>query len=124
MPTRSPPTLIAIAACFAGCATPTEMRNRPADAAFVSPLSAQQVVACIADKWEGKTWYTAGPIPVVRTTASGFNVLVIDLRYGFVLFMADVNRQANGSSTRYFKFNPSPWEQYDAPIADCQSAAP
>jgi hypothetical protein len=105
-------------AFIAGCATPAELREKGPAYVLTSKLSAKQVAACIASKWESAS-PLFGTQPVnMKIQKDGYSVA---LGNEGTMFLVDIKELPNGgSSTAFFKYRDPPLKIFEPHVANCQ----
>lgn len=104
------------AALLAGCATPTQLRQRPPDLELSSAKDATTVASCIVDKWGN---YSGGKIiPVdMRPAAKGFAMTTDG--FGSLAPLIDVQAMESGSTTQLYQLLPVS-DSFKAMLKGCQ----
>ncbi|MEC5215057.1 hypothetical protein RCH06_003634 [Polaromonas sp. CG_9.5] len=104
---------------IAGCATPSELREKGPAYVLTSNISAKQVAACIASKWESAS-PLFGTQPVnMKIQKDGYSVA---LGNEGTMFLVDVKElPGGGSSTAFFKYRDPPVKIFEPHVKSCQS---
>ena len=112
-------TSLFFVAFIAGCATPAELREKGPAYVLTSKLTAKQVAACIATKWESASPFF-GTQPVnMKIQKDGYSVA---LGNEGTMFLVDVKElSSGGSSTAFFKYRDPPLKIFEPHVTSCQT---
>jgi hypothetical protein len=114
-------TSLFFVAFIGGCATPAELREKGPVYVLTSKLTAKQVAACIASKWESAS-PLFGTQPVnMKIQKDGYSVALGNEGTMFLVDVKELLGPGGGSSTAFFKYRDPPVKIFEPHVTSCQT---
>lgn len=99
----TPAAAVMLAWSIAGCATPDELRAKPAALELASNRSAKDVALCIADAWSNSTLGGRALDVAMRATPTGYTIAWLPGPQAVTSAFADVDEAPAGSRSRLYE---------------------